>query len=164
MFVFVGDQNQLPPLEHDFCPALSNEYFANRYGLKGNSFSLTNIHRQVSDSDITKLAKKFIPSFNETIKEIPLIEEIENDVSIIQNSEVVNIFFDLFFKNKHSVKIITATNAKADYYNFLIKEKLSTGATGKYEPYLISNSYLEPQEGDILQLFNNTGGISEYPL
>ena len=164
MFVFVGDQNQLPPLKHDFCPALSNEYFVNRYGLKGKSFSLTNIHRQVSDSDITKLAKKFIPSTNETIEEIPLIEEIENDVSIIENSEVVNIFFDLFFKNKHSVKIITATNAKADYYNFLIKEKLSTGATGKYEPYLISNTYLEPQEGDILQLFGNTGGISEHPL
>ena len=164
LFVFVGDQNQLPPLKHDFCPALSEEYFVNRYGLNSKSFSLTNIHRQVNASDITKLATKFIPSFNETIEEIPSIEEIEKDVSIIQSSEVINIFFDLYIKNKHSVKIITATNAKADYYNFLIKERLSTGTTGKYEPYLISNSYLEPQEGDTLQLFRNTGEIFNYPL
>ncbi len=164
LFVFVGDQNQLPPLKHDFCPALSEEYFVNRYGLNSKSFSLTNIHRQVNASDITKLATKFIPSFNETIEEIPSIEEIEKDVSIIQSSEVINIFFDLYIKNKHSVKIITATNAKADYYNFLIKERLSTGTTGKYEPYLISNSYLEPQEGDTLQLFQNTGEIFNYPL
>ncbi len=164
LFVFVGDQNQLPPLKHDFCPALSEEYFVNRYGLNSKSFSLTNIHRQVNASDITKLATKFIPSFNETIDEIPSIEEIEKDVSIIQSSEVINIFFDLYIKNKHSVKIITATNAKADYYNFLIKERLSTGTTGKYEPYLISNSYLEPQEGDTLQLFQNTGEIFNYPL
>ena len=33
-----------------------------------------------------------------------------------------------------------------------------------FKPYQIPNDYLEPQKGDILQLFENTGGIYQFPL
>ena len=164
MFIFVGDSNQLPPLKHDYCPALDENYFRNRYGLNGISYSLNKIHRQTSESEITKVAKNFMQQDNQTVKRIPPLNNIKDDVTVIQNDEIIPYFFDFYFQNKHDVKIITATNKKADYYNFLIKEKLSSGATGKFHPYQIPNDYLEPQKGDILQLFENTGAIYEFPL
>ncbi len=163
-FVFVGDSNQLPPLKHEYCPALDKNYFIKRYGLKGTSYELSKVHRQDSESEITKVAKKFMVENNQPIKKIPSLRQIKNEVEIIDSNEIISKFFDLYFQNKHDVKIITATNKKADYYNFLIKEKLSSGATGKFKPYQIPNDYLEPQKGDILQLFENTGGLYDFPL
>ena len=164
LFVFVGDKNQLPPLKHDYCPALNEDYLSNRYGLLGKSYSLKTMHRQTSESNIPKLAENFLSFDNEISKAIPSIEKIEKDVQIIENSEVVDIFFDLYFENKHDVKIITATNKKADYYNFLIKEKLSTGKSKFFTPYQIPKDNLEPQKGDILQIFANSSGIFDFPM
>ena len=156
LFVFVGDKNQLPPIRHDYCPALNEDYLSNRYGLIGKSYSLKTMHRQTSESNIPKLAENFLSFDNEFSRAIPPIAEIEKDVQIIDNSEVVDIFFDLYFEDKHDVKIITATNKKADYYNFLIKEKLSTGKSKYFTPYQIPKDNLEPQKGDILQIFKNS--------
>ena len=163
-FVFVGDSNQLPPLKHEYCPALDENYLVKRYGLKGTSYELSKVHRQDLESEITKVAKKFMIQNNQPVKKIPSLSQIKNEVEIINNNEIISKFFDFYFQNKHDVKIITATNKKADYYNFLIKEKLSSGRTGNFKPYQIPNDYLEPQKGDILQLFENTGGIYQFPL
>jgi exodeoxyribonuclease-5 len=164
IFVFAGDNNQLPPLKHDYCPALDADYLNKRYGIEGSVFTLEKVYRQSKESEISKIAKYFTSKTDNISLKIPSLKEIEDSVQVVQESDIVRLFFELYFKNKHDVKIITATNKKADYYNFKIKEKISTGTTGKYQPYLIPNSYLEPQVGDILQIFNNTGNIWGEPL
>ena len=163
-FVFAGDNNQLPPLKHDYCPALDSEYLKKRYGIKGREFELEKIYRQSEDSEITKVAKYFMSTNDDTSLKIPPLKEVSDSVQVVQEEDIIKLFFQLYFKNKHDVKIITATNKKADYYNFKIKEKISTGKTGKYKPYLIPNNYLEPQVGDILQIFNNTGNLWGNPI
>ncbi len=163
-FVFVGDSNQLPPLKHEYCPALDENYFIKRYGLRGTSHELSKVHRQNLESEITKVAKNFMLQNTQSVKKIPSLRQIKNEVEVINNNEIIPKFFDFYFQDKHDVKIITATNKKADYYNFLIKEKLSSGGAGDFHPYQIPNDYIQPQKGDILQLFENTGGIYEFPL
>lgn len=164
LFLFVGDQNQLPPIKHDYCPALDIEYLEYRYGLRGKKHELNVIHRQNTDSKITEIAKRFMTTSQDVDIKIPAIESFDESIQFVDDKDVVSIYFDLYFQNKHDVKIITATNKKADYYNFMIKERLSTGETQRYEPFQIPNSYLEPQKGDILQLFENSYINKDYPL
>jgi len=164
MFVFVGDENQLPPIKHDYAPALDIDYFKNRYGLNGASFQLNKPHRQKKESEISEIAENFKNKNNSENLKIPPLSQIKGDIKLLKNSEVIPTFFDLYFRNKHSVKIITATNKKADFYNFSIKEKLSPGSSELYEKYHIPTDYLEPQKGDILQIFENTRRVYEYPL
>lgn len=54
--IFLGDKNQLPPVNEIDSKALCGEYLSNKYGLKGNSYLLTEVKRQEDGSCILKNA------------------------------------------------------------------------------------------------------------
>lgn len=56
--IFVGDPAQLPPVKSNESPALNQDYLYKTYSLHGNKFELTDVVRQVSDSEILDNATK----------------------------------------------------------------------------------------------------------
>lgn len=57
-FIFIGDNCQLPPINQGISPALSVEYFQNKFNIEGNEAELKNIVRQAAGNDITVSASK----------------------------------------------------------------------------------------------------------
>ena len=57
-FLFVGDECQLPPIGQPFSPALSPQYFRERFNIEAVHYQLTQIMRQQSDNDIIVAANK----------------------------------------------------------------------------------------------------------
>ena len=89
-FVFVGDSNQLPPLKHEYCPALDENYLVKRYGLKGTSYELSKVHRQDLESEITKVAKKFMIQNNQPVKKIPSLSQIKMKLKLLTMKSFLN--------------------------------------------------------------------------
>ncbi len=57
-FHFVGDECQLPPIGQPFSPALSPQYFREKFNIEAVHYQLTQIMRQQSDNDIIVAANK----------------------------------------------------------------------------------------------------------
>ena len=57
-FLFVGDECQLPPIGQPFSPALSPQYFREKFNIEAVHYQLTQIMRQQSDNDIIVAANK----------------------------------------------------------------------------------------------------------
>lgn len=164
LFVFVGDESQLPPLKHSQVPALDVEYFKNRYNLKAKKVTLEKIYRQEEGSGILDLANKF--KKNESKKEIniPKTKDIKNYAQFIDEKEILNVFFEHYVEDPDQIKIITSTNQLADTYNYEIKSRLSSASNEYFEDYQIANKFLAPEIGDKLQIFKNYNTQYEFPL
>ncbi|MCB0536032.1 MAG: AAA family ATPase [Bacteroidetes bacterium] len=54
--IFLGDENQLPPIHEEDSKALSRTYLLNKFNLKGSSYHLTEVKRQEDGSYILKNA------------------------------------------------------------------------------------------------------------
>lgn len=160
--VFVGDKKQLPPVVHDYSPALEQKYLEGRYSLKGKEYKLEKAHRQEDKHDINKFASYFENPNPLTNKELepPKKEDLQetlnsNQVQFINQDEVSEYFFSHYFDDSNSVKVITPTNHKSDSYNFDIKKRLYSSTKSKFEPFNIPSNSLEISQGDILQVFEN---------
>lgn len=164
LFVFVGDQSQLPPLKHFQVPALDEEYFRNRYNLIAKKITLKKIYRQKEESGILNLAYRFRKTEDSKEISIPKISEIKKYAEFIDESEVIDIFFQHYVEDTNQVKIITSTNQLADTYNYEIKSRLSTGDGSYFEDYQIGNKYLAPEIGDKLQIFKNYNQQYDQPI
>ena len=57
-FIFIGDACQLPPINASFSPALSADYFSERFGINAEEAELTEIVRQASGNDISVAAAR----------------------------------------------------------------------------------------------------------
>ncbi len=160
--VFVGDEKQLPPVLHDYSPALDQLYFEKRYLLSGASFELKTPHRQQDKKDINIFASHFENADSALSKELAIphkqdfIEELDSSqVEFIEQEEVSEKFFEHYFDDPNSVKIITPTNHKSDSYNYDIKKRLYASSKKFLSTYNITNNSLEIIKGDILQIFEN---------
>ena len=164
LFVFVGDESQLPPLKHSQVPALDQKYFKTRYNLKARKVTLNKIYRQMEGSGILNLADKF--KKNDTQEEIyiPKTEDIKTNAEFIDDKDVLNVFFDHYVENPDQIKIITSTNQLADTYNYEIKYRLSSASNSYFKDYQIANKYLAPEVGDKLQVFKNYNTQYDLPL
>ena len=160
--VFVGDNKQLPPIVHNYSPALDQLYLEGQYKLKGITFTLEKAHRQKGRNDINKFASHFefsdaalardlaIPD-KEYFQKMLTIDQVE----FIQEEEVSEKFFNHYFDDPNSVKIITPTNHKSDFYNFDIKKRIYSATSENIQIHNIPNNSLEITKGDILQVFEN---------
>ena len=84
------------------------------------------------------------------------IEELDSSqVEFIEQEEVSEKFFEHYFDDPNSVKIITPTNHKSDSYNYDIKKRLYASSKIFFSPHNITNNSLEVIKGDILQVFEN---------
>ena len=162
LIIFVGDEKQLPPVLHDYSPALDQLYLEGRYSLKGNTFVLGKAHRQADKKDINTFASYFEHSESALSKELAIPDKqyfLDNldpeQVEFIDQSEVSEKFFFHYFDDSTSVKIITPTNQKADLYNYDIKKRLYSASKTYFSAFNISNNSLEVVRGDILQVFEN---------
>ena len=160
--VFVGDEKQLPPVLHDYSPGLNPLYIENRYSLKGKSINLKTPHRQNAKSDINVFAKHFENADSALSKELAIPQKEDfyetldsNQVEFIDQELVTEKFFHHYFDDPNSVKIITPTNHKADFYNYDIKKRLYASTKKSFPNHLLPNSSLEISRGDILQVFEN---------
>ena len=160
--VFVGDEKQLPPVLHDYSPGLDQLYLEYRYSLSGSTFKLNTPHRQKEKKDINKFASHFENADSALSKELAIppmqdfIEELDSSqVEFIEQEEVSEKFFEHYFDDPNSVKIITPTNHKSDSYNYDIKKRLYASSKIFFSPHNITNNSLEVIKGDILQVFEN---------
>ncbi len=162
LLIFVGDEKQLPPVLHDYSPALDQLYLEGRYSLKGSTFVLGKAHRQKDKKDINTFASYFENSDSALSKELAIpekqyfLENLDsNQVEFIDQAEVSEKFFFHYFDDPTSVKIITPTNQKADLYNYDIKKRLYSASKTYFPSFNIPNNSLEVVKGDILQVFEN---------
>ena len=159
-YIFVGDNNQLPPVYENFSPALDIDFIKNRYGLVGKKFSLKDIYRQKNKSEIVSFAKSFKSISNKNNK-IPKPKFNNEEINELEEDEVSTKFLKYFNTEKNSVKIITHDNKKSDKYNFDIKKALfdpwemTDNYSNGIPNYVLKDRFLLPQEGDILQISKN---------
>ena len=64
-FIFVGDPCQLPPIEEHYSPALTPDYFSNRFGMNAQEAQLTEIMRQGDKSGIVYASKLIRGLYNQ---------------------------------------------------------------------------------------------------
>ncbi len=164
LLVFVGDENQLPPLKHMQIPALSEDYFKSRYNLNAKKYTLKTIYRQKKDSGILKLADKFKNNELDGKIEIPKIKDLKSYAEFIKENDVLDIFFESFVEDQNQIKIITSTNQLSDSYNYEIKMRLSSGENKYIKDHQIQNKILAPEVGDKLQIFKNYNKQFDVPL
>jgi len=160
--IFVGDNKQLPPVLHDYSPGLDQLYLEHKYSLSGETFELKTPHRQKDKEDINKFASHFENVESTLSRELAIpekeyfIKELDSEqVQFIDQSEVSEKFFQHYFDDPNTVKIITPTNQKSDFYNYDIKKRLYSASNKKFPSYNIANNSLEIIKGDILQVFEN---------
>jgi exodeoxyribonuclease-5 len=70
--IFLGDNNQLPPVNEKISLALSEEYLTNRFNLSGKSSLLTEVKRQEDGSYVLKNATKLRVGIENNSKYVPL--------------------------------------------------------------------------------------------
>lgn len=164
LFVFVGDESQLPPLKHVQVPALDENYFKTRYNLTAKKVSLQKVYRQEEGSGILDLADKFKKADSKKEIEIPKTKDIKNFAEFIDEKDILNVFFEHYVEDPDQIKIITSTNQLSDTYNYEIKSRLSSASNNYFEDYQIANKYLAPEVGDKLQIFKNYNTQYDLPL
>jgi exodeoxyribonuclease-5 len=70
--IFLGDNNQLPPVNEKISLALSKEYLSNTFKLSGEAKLLTEVKRQEDGSYVLKNATKLRLGIQNNLKQVPL--------------------------------------------------------------------------------------------
>lgn len=118
--IFLGDKNQLPPVNENDSMALSEEYLKAKFELQGTSHLLTEVKRQEDGSYILKNA-------------VAIREGIENHSSKIQLqgvekvyiSQAANSYVTEYNKNGYEAVVsIGATHKMNSMFNKNIRERL----------------------------------------
>ncbi len=140
--LLVGDNAQLPPVQEERSPALSEDYFR-PYGFPVKSFELEDITRQSEDSGIIKNATliRNILSGKQNTGELKLT--LGHDVVLPETGEIWELIEDSYATaGKEETAIITVSNKTANAYNMTIRRKIFD-----YED--------EITQGDILMIVRN---------
>lgn len=96
-YVFIGDPNQLPPVNEKKSPALNAEYLQQQHQLNSLEYELNQIIRQKEESGIVKMSMNIRKQFNENLNiNWPKLKAYGfNDVSLHAPSELINNYIDL---------------------------------------------------------------------
>lgn len=118
--IFLGDRNQLPPVNELESKALCKNFLINNYSLKGVSYNLTEVKRQNNDSIILRNANNVRVGIENNLKYVQM-ENIE-----IQNlSSACNNYIHSY-KNDldDSVISIGATHRMNNMFNNIVRERI----------------------------------------
>lgn len=118
--VFLGDKNQLPPVNEIDSKALSGEYLQSKFQLKGNSFLLTEVKRQEDGSYILKNATNIRLGIESNAEKINLIGVEKKSISKASDEYVKE------FLNNGSEKVISigATHKMNKMFNSVVRAKI----------------------------------------
>jgi len=128
--IFVGDEAQLPPVDMNFSPALSQKYLAGQYRLSAKEAELTDVVRQEENTAILRNATA-IREMLQTAKYPSFDFEVDN-ISTFETKPVPAV--ETYLSNDkdgiepHQI-IVTHSNAQAANYNIDIRAKLFPGMT-----------------------------------
>jgi exodeoxyribonuclease V len=172
--IFIGDTAQLPPVGMDVSPALDLEFLKQSYSFQVDSFELTEVVRQVSDSGILvnatqirnqiKEQKSLQPHFN--LKGF-------NDVIRIDGADLEDALNDAYNKyGAEETMIVCRSNKRANIYNQQIRARIrwqeSELSSGDFMMVVKNNYFWLPQEskagfianGDIIEILR-VGRVQE---
>lgn len=123
--IFIGDNNQLPPVNSSFSPALNKEYLKSLpYNLKVDEIKLTEIVRQANDSGIIKNANVIKENLDKDYYAFLSLDYTTKEFQIIDNRQIIKDFIGKFNNDKNNCILISYTNASAKSYNNAIRENL----------------------------------------
>ena len=118
--IFLGDRNQLPPVNELESKALCKNFLINNYSLKGVSYNLTEVKRQNNDSIILRNANNVRVGIENNLKYVQM-ENIE-----IQNlSSACNNYIHSYKNDLDgSVISIGATHKMNNRFNNIVRERI----------------------------------------
>jgi exodeoxyribonuclease-5 len=145
--IFLGDKNQLPPVNEIDSKALCGEYLSNKYGLIGKSYLLTEVKRQEDGSCILKNAIAIREGIDSKLEKVAL-QGIERQTL---DSAVVNYTREYSSKGYEHAVCIGATHKM----NRLFNSKVRTRLYGNYP---------KPLEVNELLLITSTWRRKDYQL
>lgn len=128
--LFVGDKNQLPPVNSSFSPCLDREYLGNEFPyLKLIEIELNQIVRQVEDSGIIRNANIIKENLETGYFASLNLDYNTGQFKDIDPAVITNDFCNNYEKNKDSCVLVSYTNASVSIYNRSIREKLFNNPT-----------------------------------
>ena len=172
--IFIGDTAQLPPVGLDVSPALDIQYLKASYSFKVDSFELTEVVRQTSDSGILtnatqlrnqiKIKADLKPHFN--LSGFP-------DLVKLNGAELEDALNEAYSKyGAEDTMIVCRSNKRANIYNQQIRARIrwqeSELSAGDYVMVVKNNYYWLPEEskagfianGDIVEILR-VGSVQE---
>ena len=118
--IFLGDRNQLPPVNENDSRALCEEYLKSKFQLNGNSYLLTEVKRQEDGSYILKNAV----AIREGIENHAVKVQLQG-VQKVTVSQAANSYVDEYTKNGYEGVISIGTTHKMNsMFNRNIRERL----------------------------------------
>lgn len=146
--IFVGDSAQLPPVNSDISPALTESYLKHNFNLQLESFKLKHIHRQKTNSGILKISLHFINRFNKNdFNRIRIHASRSNDVIIHhRENDFLKSYSETYdFTTDLKNVLICVSNKSAHHFNMQIRNLLFKQADilEKNEQFVVyANNYL----------------------
>ncbi|RZL39960.1 MAG: helicase, partial [Pedobacter sp.] len=124
--IFLGDKNQLPPINEVDSMALSEEYLKEKFQLTGNSQLLTEVKRQDDGSHILKNAMAIRDGIKNNAYKVPL-----QGLEKMNVNNAANAYISEYKKNGWEAVVSIGTTHKMNtMFNKTIRERLY-GVNGK---------------------------------
>ena len=164
--LFIGDAAQLPPVGLDYSPALDAAFLKNAYQLEIDSFELTEVVRQASESGILSNATGIRHKIGERDELLPLFSiNTCKDIQRLRGPDMEELLNQSFTgQNKEDCVVICRSNKRANLYNREIRRRIlyleEEIAAGDYMMVVKNNYFWLPPEstagfianGDIVEL------------
>lgn len=118
--IFLGDKNQLPPVNEIESKALSGEYLQQKFKIQGKSYLLTEVKRQEDGSLILKNASNIRLGIESNVEKVNLIGVEKKSVSQASTDYVR----EYLSNGTDSVISIGATHKMNKMFNGVVREKI----------------------------------------
>lgn len=172
--IFIGDTAQLPPVGLSVSPALDVDFLKSSYTFQVDSFELTEVVRQTSDSGILTNATEIRNQLNEENKLQPHFSLAKfKDIIKIEGAELEDALNEAYNKfGAEDTMIVCRSNKRANIYNQQIRARIrwqeSELSAGDYMMVVKNNYTWLPEEskagfianGDIIEILR-VGRIQE---
>jgi hypothetical protein len=143
--IFIGDNAQLPPVNMNFSPALSEQYLANKYQINVRSFELKEIVRQQKDSGILQNATKIRDAIKDNIFNQINIRTDYADTKHIEHADLLATYLQACnFQIDENTIIIAHSNSSVKEYNKFVRSHFfpnQTTITTNDKLILVQNNY-----------------------
>lgn len=122
--IFVGDTAQLPPVGTDRSAALDAKYLKQKFYLNVNSYELSDVARQRSQSGILHNATKLRESLLGEKFVLPKLE-VTKDVKNVPGDELEDVLNSAYSKyGEDGVIIVTRSNKRANLFNQNVRNRI----------------------------------------
>jgi tRNA A37 threonylcarbamoyladenosine biosynthesis protein TsaE len=121
--IFIGDDAQLPPVGMSSSPALSSYYLNSQFGLKADSFELTEVVRQKANSGVMQTSIALRKALNSGVFNQLTIETDIADIEEVEYAELMSKYLQSCHNKINAESIIIAgSNKDVLQYNQRIRE------------------------------------------